>query len=130
MNGKWSKEWATLIRHDIKNIDSGIRHNTPIKWATEIIKLNWNYVHDCWKQRNIIEHDAEGSPETRKKEKIVEHLLGISEKMNYKVYKKVDMTNEVLMQLPIENLIMIEINLKNDKNKSREDKKKNKMLRG
>jgi hypothetical protein len=50
--------------------------------------------------------------------------------MNYKVYKKVDMTNEVFMQLPIENLIMIEINLKNDKNKSREDKKKNKMLQG
>jgi hypothetical protein len=70
MNGKWAKEWATLICHDIKNIDSGVRHNTPIQWATEIINFNRNYVHDCWKQRNIIEHDADGSPETRKKKKM------------------------------------------------------------
>jgi hypothetical protein len=87
-------------------------------------------VYSCWTHRNKIEHDEDGSPETQKKEKIIEHLLGISKNMQYEVYKKVEMKQEVLMKLPIENLIMIEINLKNEKNKSREDRKKHNMLRG
>jgi hypothetical protein len=98
--------------------DSGILHNTPIKWAKEIIILNWKFVHNCWIYRNTIEHDTDRSPKTQKKEKIIEHILRISEKRDYKVYRKIEMKNEVLMKLPMENLIMIEINIKNDKKKS------------
>jgi hypothetical protein len=41
MIGQWSREWGTLMNFDIKTVDSGIKHNTTVKWAREILVTTW-----------------------------------------------------------------------------------------
>jgi hypothetical protein len=115
LKGRWSMIWATLINYDIANVDSGIKHNTSEKWANEILKLNWEFVFNIWLERNKSEHDERGNPKLRRKEKLIKKIQGESAIMNFSVYKENEMTSEELIKLPIENLIMIESNLKNAK---------------
>jgi hypothetical protein len=99
--GRWSNEWLNLINYDINTIDSGIKFNTSEKWANEMITAVWEYVYNNWHARNSIEHDKNGDPECRKKEKVIEHILGISEKMDYKLYKQKELVDPTLIGLPI-----------------------------
>jgi hypothetical protein len=122
--GRWSKEWASLQNYDIQNSDSGIKYNSPEKWAKELILLTWEFIHSMWLERNNCEHDLQGTPELRKKEKLIEIIMGESEIMEYQDYPKDEINMELLIQLPKENLQMIEYNLKNAK-RSRRRKSKN-----
>jgi hypothetical protein len=63
-----------IQNHDLKSRDSGIKFNISKKWAKSIILLSWAFAYDIWTERNIIEHDSLGCPETQKKEKIIEHI--------------------------------------------------------
>jgi Zn finger protein HypA/HybF involved in hydrogenase expression len=124
VKGRWSKEWGALFNYDIKNNNSGIKFNSAEKVAKEMIILTWEFVHDCWLTRNKLEHDTDGDPETRKKEKVIEIILGESENTNYETYKKMELENDTLIRLPLENLQMLEINIKNEKKRRRTEKKK------
>jgi hypothetical protein len=119
IKGRWSKEWASLQNYDIKNSDSGIKYNSSEKWAKEIIILTWEFIHSMWLERNSCEHDLQGEPEKRKKEKLIEVIIGESEIMEYQDYPKEELDKEKLLQLPKENLQMIENNLKNAKKSKR-----------
>jgi hypothetical protein len=115
LKGRISKEWGTLVNHDVKNIDSGIKFNSSQKWAKEVINMNWEFIHDIWLIRNKTEHDEDGCPEKRAKEKLVEIIAGESIKENYVTYSEDEVEIGVLMNLPIDNLVMIERNIKNAK---------------
>jgi hypothetical protein len=121
--GRWSSEWATLINHDLQHTDAGIKHNSSTRFAKEVILLTWNYIYDVWTERNKCEHDEDGSPDLRRKEKLIETIQGISLQMNYQVYTNDELEYETLITLPVENLVMIETNLKN----ARESKKNRKV---
>jgi hypothetical protein len=123
IKGRWSQEWAALQNHDISTMDSGIRYNSSKKWATEIITLTWEIIHKLWLKRNVIEHDVKGHPEQRKKDKIIEIIRGESIRMDYVVYSKLELENEALSKLPIENLHMINHNLKDAKINERKNHK-------
>jgi hypothetical protein len=123
IKGRWSKEWASLQNYDIKNSDSGIKYNSSEKWAKEIITLTWEFIHSMWLERNSCEHDLQGEPEKRKKEKLIEVIIGESEIMKYQEYPKEELDKENLLQLPKENLQMIENNLKNAKKSKRRSSK-------
>jgi hypothetical protein len=58
--------------------------------------------------KNTIEHDEDGSLEIRAKEKLVEIIVGESMITNYLTYSEEVVEIEVLMNLPIDNLVMIE----------------------
>jgi hypothetical protein len=75
LKGRWSMEWATLIKFDIKNNNSDIKHVTP----EELILQTWEYIHDSWTKRNKIEHEEAGSPEMRRKAKLIKIILGTME---------------------------------------------------
>jgi hypothetical protein len=64
--GRITQEWATLVNYDIETIKTGQKFNSSEKWATDIIKLNWDFVYDMWMQRNKIEHDTNGDPGLQK----------------------------------------------------------------
>jgi hypothetical protein len=49
--------------------------------------------------------------------------LGESEKTNYETYKKIELENDTLLRLPLDNLQMMEINIKNEKKRRKEKKK-------
>jgi hypothetical protein len=48
VKGRWSHEWANLMNFNISSMDSGIKFNTSLKWAKEIILLTWNLIYDIW----------------------------------------------------------------------------------
>jgi hypothetical protein len=45
-------------------------------------------MHNMWLEWNTCEHDLRGTPELRKKEKLIEILIGESEIMEYQEYPK------------------------------------------
>jgi hypothetical protein len=120
--GRWSKEWSTLFSHDIQHNDSGIKFNTPEKIANEIIQHTWEFVSKMWRERNKVEHDEEGEPAVRKEEKVIEIIKGISKMTNHPIYREDEMNADDLLSLPLDNLQMIEINLKNARERKRKDK--------
>jgi hypothetical protein len=117
-------EWGTLVNYDIQHKDSQIRHNSVEKWAKEIILLNWDFAHSIWLSCNKHEHDEEGKPGERIKEKIIEVILGISRAMEYMTYSKEELTIRELKKSPLDNLKIILTNIKNDR--TRKNKKKRK----
>jgi uncharacterized protein YejL (UPF0352 family) len=122
IKGRWSSEWATLMNYNISSIDSGIKFNTSLKWAKEIILLTWNFIHEVWLERNKCEHDTDGDPEKRKKEKLAETIQGESELLKYSVYAKSEVGLEILLNMPTNNLVMLVYNLKNAKESKRNEK--------
>jgi hypothetical protein len=77
-----------------------------------VISVTWENMYNTWHERNSKEHDKNGAPETRKKEKVIEHITGISKKMEYHLYKENELDDTTLLVLPIENLQIMELNLK------------------
>jgi hypothetical protein len=122
--GRITQEWATLVNYDIETIKTGKKFNSSEKWETDIIKLNWDFVYDMWIERNKIEHDTNGDPELRKKEKIIEIIQGEFHLANNVNYTLEVLTSEKLISLPMENLVMIEHNIKNAKNSKRKENEK------
>jgi hypothetical protein len=81
-------------------------------WATEIILLTWEYVHKTWLKRNKTEHDEDGQPEYRKKEKIIEIILGGCQRLERdKGYRNEELEKEKLINIPF--FQMIDKNKKN-----------------
>jgi hypothetical protein len=115
-----TKEWRTLVNYDIKHNDAGTKSNTSKMWATEIILLNWEFVHNCWEERNMNEHDVWGQPDGRKKEKIIEIIAGEHKKCaDNKIYEDHELDPKELQRIPLENLQMIHTNIKNVREKKR-----------
>jgi hypothetical protein len=124
IKGRWSQEWCHLHNYTIKHTDCNNKFNKSEKWANDIIMLTWDFVYDIWNIRNKIEHDEEGDPNNRKREKLKEVIWGISEQMEHKVYNKEEVSEEKLSKLSLGNLEMIENNLKNERGRRRKNKKK------
>jgi hypothetical protein len=125
IKGRWSQEWATLQNYDIIHNKSGKQHTSSKKWATEIMNLTWEVIHQLWLERNNSEHDSLGCPEVRCKEKLIEIIQGESIRMNYQIYSETDTMQENLEQLPVENLKMIQQKLKSAKADERIRKRNN-----
>jgi hypothetical protein len=99
--------------------ESGKKYATSTGWAKKIILLTWELIHQIWIERNNMEHDSAGCPETRRKEKLIEIIQGESIQMNYEIYPEQETTTESLGLLPEDNLKMIKQNLKNAKSDKR-----------
>jgi hypothetical protein len=98
---------------------------TSTKWAKKIILLTWELIHHIWLERNNTEHDSAGCPKIRRKEKLIETIRGESEKMNFEIYTEEEISKEKLLSLPVENLNMLKINLKNVRSDKRSKNSEN-----
>jgi hypothetical protein len=72
------------------------------------------------------EHDLEGKPEARVKEKLVCEILGISRETEYITYAKEELRIAELKKAPIDNLKIILNNIKSDRTRRNNHKKKKK----
>jgi hypothetical protein len=124
LKGRISMEWGTLVNYDINHKNSNIRYNSVEKWAKEVILLNWELAHNIWLSRNQNEHDSEGNPTERIKEKLIEEILGISRETEYRTYSKEELKISDLKKSPTDNLKIILINIKNDRTRRNKKRKK------
>jgi hypothetical protein len=72
-------------------------------------------IHHIWLEQNNTEHDSAGCPELRRKEKLIETIQGESKQLDFNIYTEHETTKENLVLLPVDNLKMITIYLKNAK---------------
>jgi hypothetical protein len=83
---------------------------TAETWGSKLIDLTWNFVLDMWFARNECEHNLNNKSTEISKQKLVEQIVWLKEKINANIahpYKDTDET--LLMQLPTTNLnIMVE----------------------
>jgi hypothetical protein len=81
---------------------------TTEQWGIEIVKMGWEFILESWTYRNETEHDSEGDPQNRNKEKLIGKILwkikNTTVVLPYK-YKKID--EESLKKCPIMNLEML-----------------------
>jgi hypothetical protein len=90
LQGRITSTWGTLQNHDIAPKISGLRFDTANKGAKELILLTWAFAYDCWLTRNEIEHDTNGDPDTRKKEKLIANIQDEAKKWKDGIYEEKD----------------------------------------
>jgi hypothetical protein len=106
-------------------VDAIIKYNSSERWAKELMFLNLEFFHNMCLERNKIEHNEDENPENRKKEKLIETILGEFELLDEGIYDKDEMETEKLMLMPVENLQMMEVNIENAKKRQWQKRKKN-----
>jgi hypothetical protein len=88
------------------------------KWGKDIVIACWKFSIDIWKCRNDTEHGNEQTTAEKnaiKKKKLIEKIQWLKTKNTEldQLYTKSD--EKDLMKLPIDNLLMMEINLTKNK---------------
>jgi hypothetical protein len=73
--GRITIKWGELQNEDVKKPNILIKYPSSIKWGTTVVLEGWNLLDECWNQRNKMEHDLDGDPIVRKKEKISEKII-------------------------------------------------------
>jgi hypothetical protein len=69
-----------------------------------MILLTWEYRHKNWLERNKTETDEDGLPEYKKNEKIIEIILGKTQRLERdKGYKNEESEKEKLINHIVEN---------------------------
>jgi hypothetical protein len=119
-------QWGHLFNHEIDNNQANRNNFSAESWDKEIILLTWEFTHNIWITRNKIEHDTEGKPNIKTKQKIIEHILGISNIKGPQPYTIEELTNDKLITMTTPNLRTI---LENIKMKRRREKKKRQKTR-
>jgi hypothetical protein len=128
--GRHSSTWGQLFNHEIDKRQPGANHITAETWDRDLILLTWNFAHEMWINRNKIEHDHDGNPNKRAKQKIINHILGIANSKGPQPYKLDELTEEKLQSMPITNLKSIHTTIKQKiKKKKKQEHKNRKKLR-
>jgi hypothetical protein len=69
--GRISKKWKDLYEYDLQHTNHNMQHQTPEKWAVQIILLTWKFVLESWSIRNSIEHGLDSDPLLVRKQKLI-----------------------------------------------------------
>jgi hypothetical protein len=104
--GRISIQWGEMYNNDIANPPFPLYRPSAARWGKQIIKATWNFVLNSWQIRNNIEHDNDGEPIKRSKEKIIERILWIQKQISpEKEHPFKHVTKEDIMRLPLENTV-------------------------
>ena len=112
--GRLSSKWSELYNHDLEIKKNEQTRMTVDKWGKDLILIIWEFVYECWMIRNTVEHEANTDPIKAKKEKVILHIEWLVK--NNKVCKQHSyyrMKRKKLNELPLNNLLMMEIQLNN-----------------
>jgi hypothetical protein len=110
-----------LYNHEKDPTQPGNKYTTAETRDKEIILLTWNFSHDMWINRNNTEHDHDGNPSKRTKQKIINHIIGITNTRGPQPYTMEELALDKLETIPLPNLKSILITIKS---KQRKEKKK------
>jgi hypothetical protein len=111
--GRLTREWGTLRNHDLQNPMTQTRYTTAEKWAVDMIIATLEYVHGVWLQRNKYEHDLDGDPVLRRKEKLIETIRGEYKENDHNMYSTEDIEYDVLKKCNEDSLKAMCLHIKN-----------------
>lgn len=107
--GRISIQWRNLYEHDLQTSNHNMSHQTPERWATNLILITWRFFLDSWSIRNDIEHGLDTDPLQVKKQKLIRKIMWQKEQIQYfPTSYLATMKEEQLHNLPLENLMMTE----------------------
>jgi hypothetical protein len=112
--GRITKSWGDLYNHDISKPNNLVKFPSANRWGKEIISLTLSFVLECWKERNLKEHEMETNPISRKKEKQIEELKWLINKNKEIVPHAIKNLNQKeLIDLKKENISLMTEQVKN-----------------
>jgi hypothetical protein len=82
--GRICKKWGEICNDDICKPNIVASRPYALKWGQTIILETWKFVLDSWYIRNSQEHDNQGGPIRRQKEKIIDEIMWRKEKFEAK----------------------------------------------
>jgi hypothetical protein len=109
--GRITTAWREVYMNDVNtyihHVPNGPRIMDAEQWGTKIIVKTWDFVRSSWKIRNDGEHDNNGDPLRKQKEKLIRKILWCKTQINTfpNNYLR-NLTAESLQGLPLENLKM------------------------
>jgi hypothetical protein len=110
--GRISKTWEQLYAIDLATTDHQLRHQTPEKWGKTLIFDVFQFVLSTWTTRNEIEHGTNSDPLAVKKQKLVNKIMWMRQKVQFVPSRYLrNLKEEELIKLPIDNLLMTESQL-------------------
>jgi hypothetical protein len=120
--GRYVQQWGHIFNYEIDNTQPHRKNITAESWDKEIILLTWEFAHNMWISRNQIEHDTDGNTNKKTKEKIIEHIIGISQAKGSSPYQMNELTYDKLIKMPIPNLKSIQNNIKMKRRREKNNK--------
>jgi hypothetical protein len=94
--------------HDISTQNPLVKFPTVQRWGKEILQLTFQFLLDCWHTRKLSEHETNGDPLHREKEKITEEIQWLMNSLADKVPTAyLQLNQESLLKLSCENLLMM-----------------------
>jgi ribonuclease HI len=105
MRGRIAIQWGEMYNDDMKHLPFPVYRPSASRWGKQIITETWKFVLLSWTIRNNVEHDNEGEPLKRRKEKLVEQIMWIKSHIKEdKEYPLKNIKKEDIMSMPIENI--------------------------
>jgi hypothetical protein len=119
IRGRWSIKWGEAYNSSQKK-EFKEQHITAEKWGKDIIVLTWQLLLDIWKHRNEEEHGTIEEASKIKRNKLIEKILWLNKRNeDYSVEIGKTITKAELETIPIDNLLMMEIQMSSKINDNR-----------
>jgi hypothetical protein len=114
IRGRITSSWGIIQNQDRATNNLGIRFNTA-----KMLPGNLHLTVGWYKTKK--EHNTNGDPDTRKKEKLIEIIQDEAKNWKHGMYDEKELQTEKLLKLPTKNIKML---LENIKKSRRNDKTK------
>jgi hypothetical protein len=114
VRGRWSIKWGEAYNCSKTDTEGNSVRTTAEKWGKDLIVLTWQLIWDIWTLRNEDVHGTT-APESNKiaKNKLIDKLVWLH-KQNDEYSKEIGktITRNEIENIPMENLLMMEIQMK------------------
>jgi hypothetical protein len=116
MKGRLTIKWGEAYNKYRSEEKINKKYLTAEKWGKDIIVVSWKFVMDIWKNRNENEHGDEATKVEKQKKKLVEKIKWLQKKNTdlNESYHEINIEKDI-MKLPINNLLMMEMQLSKEK---------------
>jgi hypothetical protein len=106
--GRISILWGELYNYDKDHSNIPLYNPSASKWGKSVIEETWKFILESWEIRNTIEHDSDGNPQLRLKEKLCRKIKWIEQQIT-QPHEYEDISMDELLKLPEANLeIMVD----------------------
>jgi hypothetical protein len=117
VKGQLTIKWGEVYNVERSKKHSEKRFLNAEKWGKDIIVVSWKFFIDIWGERNDYEHKGADNSIEIKKKKLIEKIKWLRKKNTElsSLYKE-EFEEKDLEKIPIDNLLMMEVQLTNNKN--------------
>jgi hypothetical protein len=116
VKGQLTIKWGEVYNLERSKKHSEKRFLNAEKWGKDIIVVSWKFFIDIWRKRNDNEHKGLDNSSEIKKKKLIGKIKWLCKKNTERssLYKEKFNIKE-LEKIPIDNLLMMELQLTNNK---------------